>query len=163
MNLLRPRHIVCVLGFLILTIQSGRSLTADTEVQRSADPQAAWLAYTSVDTQKVFPLITVPDTLLVLGRSEVEGTAGDELKFGLRRMLHRVLRAAGSTDSEQTHDVLVIGTESEIAAWKPSLKMAKELAPEGLRLRRVAEGKNSWLVVEGADERLGGHPAIQHR
>ena len=153
MNLLRPRHIVCVLGFLILTIQSGRSLTADTEVQRSADPQAAWLAYTSVDTQKVFPLITVPDTLLVLGRSEVEGTAGDELKFGLRRMLHRVLRAAGSTDSEQTHDVLVIGTESEIAAWKPSLKMAKELAPEGFRLRRVAEGKNSWLVVEGADER----------
>src|SRR6202044_3216293 len=140
MNLLRPRHIVCVLGFLILTIQSGRSLPADTEVQRSADPQAAWLAYTSVDMQKVFPAIAVPDTLLVLGRSEVEGTAGDELKFGLRQMLHRVLRAASGADLEQAHDALVIGTESEIAVWQPSLKMTKALVPEGFRLRRVTTG-----------------------
>jgi alpha-glucuronidase len=153
MNLFRRRQVVFVLGYLMLSITSGRSLAADTEVRQPADPQAAWLIYSSVDVRKVFPAIAIPDTLLVLGRSEVEGTAGDELKFGLRRMLHRVLRAAGGADSEQTHDVLVVGTESEIAAWKPSLKIAKELAPEGFRLRRVAAGKNSWLVVEGADER----------
>jgi alpha-glucuronidase len=123
------------------------------EVRRSPDPQAAWLAYTSVDTQKVFPAIAVPDTLLVLGRSEVEGTAGDELKFASRQMLHRVLRAAIGVNSEQTHDALVIGTESEIAAWKPSLKMTKTLAPEGYRLRRVVSGNKNLLLVEGADER----------
>ncbi len=152
-NLFRHRQVLFVLGFLILTIPPGRSLAADTEVRQSADPQAAWLVYTSVDVQKVFPSIAVPDTLLVLGRSEVEGTAGDELKFGLRQMLHRVLRVVGNADSEQTHDALVIGTESEIAAWKPSLKVAKDLAPEGFRLRRIAVGKNALLVVEGADER----------
>jgi hypothetical protein len=94
-NLFRHRHILFVLGSLILAMPLGRSLAADTEVRQAADPQAAWLAYTSVDVQKVFPSIAVPDTLLVLGRSEAEGTAGDELKFGLRQMLHRVLRAAG--------------------------------------------------------------------
>jgi alpha-glucuronidase len=152
-NLLRHRQVLFVLGSLILTIPSGRSLAADMEVRRPADPQAAWLAYTFVDTQKVFPAIAVPDTLVVLGRSEVEGTAGDELKFGLRQMLHRVLRAAIGADSEQAHDALVIGTESEIAAWNPSLKMMKTLAPEGFRLRRVAAGNKSLLLVEGADER----------
>jgi alpha-glucuronidase len=152
MKLLRHRQIVFVLGSLILSIASGRSL-ADTEVRQSADPQAAWLTYSSVDVLKVFPGGVLPDTLLVLGRSEVEGTAADELKFGLRRMLHRVLRVADGADSEQSHDVLVIGTEREVAAWKPSLKVTKELAPEGFRLRRVAAGKTTLLLVEGSDER----------
>ena len=152
-NLFRHRQVLFVLGFLILTVPPGRLLAADTEVRQSADPEAAWLAYASVDAQKVFPAIAVPDTLLVLGRSEVEGTAGDELKFGLRQMLNRVLRAGGVSDSEQARNVLVIGTESEIAAWRPSLKAAKSLAPEGFRLRRVIAGNKSLFLVEGADER----------
>jgi len=68
-------------------------------------------------------------------------------------MLHRVLRVAASADSLQANDVLVVGTEEEIAEWKPSLKIAKPLGPEGFRLRRVVAGKKTWLIVEGADER----------
>ena len=152
MKLLWYRLVAIAFGWSMLVFASGHALAADSEI-RPANPQAAWLNYSSVDVRKVFPATAVPDTLLVLGRSEVEATAGDELKLGLREMLHRVLRVAGSADSVQTHDVLVIGTENEISAWKPSLRVAKALAPEGFRLRRVATGKDTLLVVEGADER----------
>ncbi len=152
MKLLRLQQVFFVLGPLMLALPAARSLASGMDVRQSSDPQAAWLAYSTVDVRKVFPAIAVPDTLLVLDRSEVEGAAEDELKFGLRQMLHRVLRE-GTADSEQARDVLVIGTESEVVAWKPSLKEAKALAPEGFRLRRVTDGKKSLLLVEGADER----------
>src|SRR5216683_7109931 len=116
--------------------------------------QTCALPISSVDAHRVFPVGTsVPDTMLVLGASEIEASARDELQLGLRLMLHRVLRVAASADSLQANDVLVVGTEEEIAEWKPSLKIAKPLGPEGFRLRRVVAGKKSWLIVEGADER----------
>jgi alpha-glucuronidase len=146
------RLIVITLGSAMFAATFGQTSAAETEM-RPADPQAAWLSYSSVDVRKVFPATTAPDTLLVLGSSEVEGTAGEELTFGLRQMLHRVLRVASNTNSLQEHDLLVIGTESEIATWKPSLKSAKPLAPEGFRLRRVTTGKSTLLIVEGADDR----------
>ena len=47
----------------------------------------------------------------------------------------------------------MLGSENEIAAWKPSLKTAKPLLPEGFRLRRIVSGKSTLLVIEGADAR----------
>jgi len=145
---------VLVLGCAMLAGAAVRVLGAVDEARRPADPQAAWLTYSSVDAHRVFPVGTsVPDTMLMLGVSEVEASARDELQLGLRLMLHRVLRVAASADSLQANDVLVLGTEEEIAEWKPSLKIAKPLGPEGFRLRRVVAGKKTWLIVEGADER----------
>ena len=148
MKLLQYRRRVCVLACAMLA-----SAVAEAEV-RPADPQAAWLTYPAVNVRNVFPVGTsVPDTVLVLGDSEVEASAGDELRLGVRLMLHRVLRIAGNRNSLQTNDALVIGTEVEVAEWKPSLKSAKPMAAEGFRLRRIVEGKKSWLIVEGADGR----------
>jgi alpha-glucuronidase len=123
--------------------------------RQPVDPQAAWLAYSAVDGRRVFPAgSAVPDTILRLGDSPVEATAADELRRGFEGMLHRVLRV--NTTGEPTslaQNLIVVGSETEVVAWRPSLKSAKALAPEGFRLRRVVEGRRSLLIVEGADER----------
>ena len=123
--------------------------------RQPVNPQAAWLAYSTVDAGRVFPAGTsVPDTILRLGDSSVEATAADELRLGFEGMLHRILRLNTSTEaSSSAQNLIVVGSEKELAAWRPSLKSAKALGPEGFRLRRVVEGKRSLLIVEGADER----------
>lgn len=109
--------------------------------------EPAWLAYLSVRSAAVFP-DGVPDTIIVLGQSELEGSASRELALGWRGMLKhepRIVSAAG-TASKQS---VVVGTETEIKAWRPTAEEARSLAPEAYRLYR-SEGT---LVVEGGDAR----------
>jgi len=122
--------------------------------RQPVDPQAAWLTYSPVDTAHVFPAGTpVPDTILRLGDSALENTAANELHRGFEGMLHRILRSDTRTNlPERACNLIVVGTASEIAQWRPSLKENK-LAPEGFHLRRITSGKDTLLIVEGADER----------
>lgn len=124
-------------------------------LRQPANPQAAWLTYSSVDVQRVFPAGNpVPDTILRLGNSAMETTAADELRLGFQGMLHRVLRLnTGANSTEKVRNLIVVGSKKEIAEWKPSLTTDKKLPPEGFQLRRVVSGENTLLVVEGADER----------
>ena len=123
--------------------------------RQPADPQAAWLAFNEVDAARVFPVGTaMPDTVLRLSDSALEVSAADELQRGFAGMLHRVLRLdAGGSQAAKDHDLVVVGTVKEIAAWRPSLREEKQLAPEGFRLRRIVSGRDSLLIVEGADVR----------
>jgi alpha-glucuronidase len=151
------RRATVVLGCAVIFAGTARGASATDfpGPRQPVDPQAAWLAYSEVDAHRVFPVgSSVPDTILKLGDSAIEATAENELRLGLKGMLHRELRV-DKTASEfgSANNVIVIGSESEIEAWKPSLKSAKKLAAEGFRLRRVVEGKNAWLVVEGGEER----------
>ncbi|HEU5341991.1 alpha-glucuronidase family glycosyl hydrolase [Edaphobacter sp.] len=122
--------------------------------RQPVDPQAAWLAYSPVDAARVFPTGTpIPDTLLRLGDSALETTAADELHRGFEGMLHRILSSDTRTNPpEHSRNLIVVGTASEIAQWRPSLSENK-LAPAGFHLRRIISGKDTLLVVEGADER----------
>ena len=62
-------------------------------IRQPVNPQAAWLTYSFVDAQRVFPAADpIPDTILRLGDSPVEATAADEVQLGFEGMLHRVLR-----------------------------------------------------------------------
>ena len=123
--------------------------------RQPVNPQAAWLAYSAVDGQRVFPAGTsIPDTVLRLGNSAIETTAADEIHLGFQGMLHRVLRLETLSGlPEKAHDLVVIGSENEVDAWHPALKLKKTLAPESFRLRRVVSGKETLLLVEGADAR----------
>ena len=123
--------------------------------RQPVNPQAAWLAYSPVDARQVFPSGTpIPNTVLRLGDSTLESTAADELHRGFEDMLHRVLRLdTGATQAERDHNLIVVGTTREVAAWRPSLREGKQLAPEGFRLRRIVSGRDSLLMIEGADER----------
>jgi len=123
--------------------------------RQPVDPQAAWLTYSPVDTAHVFPAGTpVPDTILRLGDSALENTAANELHRGFEGMLHRILRSDTRTNlPERACNLIVVGTASEIAQWRPSLREQKALAPEGFHLRRITSGKDTLLVVAGADER----------
>ena len=124
-------------------------------VRQPVNPQAAWLTYSFVDARRVFPAADpIPDTILRLGDSSVEATAADEVQLGFEGMLHCVLRLdTHAKTPEKMQNLVVLGSEDEIVAWKPSLKTAKPLLPEGFRLRRIVSGKNTLLVVEGADAR----------
>ncbi len=123
--------------------------------RQPVDPEAAWLAYKAVDARLVFPDgVPLPDTVLRLGSSPMEISAADELHRGFEGMLDRVLRLdTHASAAAHDHDLIVVGTEREIAAWRPSLSVQGHLQAEGFRLLRVASGQNSLLVVEGADER----------
>ena len=148
------RRVLIVLGCVACTAMQ-MVASPVPGVRQPVDPQAAWLAYSAVDARRVFPAgSAVPDTILRLGDSPVEATAAGELWRGFEGMLHRVLRvetSAGPTAAGQ--NLIVVGSETELVAWRPSLKSAQALAPEGFRLRRVVDGDSSLLIVEGADER----------
>lgn len=124
-------------------------------LRQPVDPQAAWLAYNNVDSSRVFPAGTgMPDTVLRLGDSAAEVSAADELHRGFEGMLHRVLRLdIAPASAKGDRDLIVIGTAKEVAAWRPALREEKVLRPEGFRLRRMVSGRDSLLIVEGADER----------
>lgn len=150
------RRAVLVLGCGAAVCAGTRASASSTlGLRQPADPQAAWLTYSAVDAQRVFSAgSAVPDTILRLGDSAIETTAADELHLGFQGMLHRVLRLDTQANlPEKARDLIVVGDEKEIAEWRPSLKTVKGLAPEGFRLRRVIDGKNTLLIVEGADER----------
>lgn len=108
--------------------------------------QPAWLAYEPVNASMVFPG-GVPDTILELGRGALEDSATGELERGWRGMLGhepRVVHAASRTGLE-----VVLGTKSEIEAWRPRVTPADSLGEDGYRLYR--DGNS--LVIEGGDER----------
>jgi alpha-glucuronidase len=119
-------------------------------VARPVDPQAAWLTYARVEVTRVFGVTAVPDTVLRLGDSPTEKTAEEELARGFRGMLDRVVRKTRNEDGlKGSKAYLVVGTQSEIEAWRPRLKSASVIAADGFWLRRDGEA----IVVEGGDAR----------
>ena len=118
---------------------------APLAAQDSLGPgESAWLAYLPVRAAAVFPE-GVPDTIVVLGQSEVEGSAAHELALGWRGMLKHDPRVVSAADN--TKHAVVIGTEAEIKAWRPHMEGAKAITSEGYRLYRAGGA----LVVEGGD------------
>jgi alpha-glucuronidase len=151
--------IVWIWGAILLgcALMAGGGADANALVpgpRQPVDPQAAWLTYSAVDPQRVFPGSNfIPDTIVILGNTPVETTATHELQLGFEGMLHRFLRVANRTSPNLGHHLIVVGTQSEIEKWKPSLKPAKSLAAEGFWLHSAVQASDSVLIVEGADDR----------
>jgi alpha-glucuronidase len=109
--------------------------------------EPAWLAYRPVNSAAVFP-DGVPDTVVALGRSTLEDSASHELALGWHGMLQREPRVVIGADGGLKRAV-VIGTQTEINAWRPASGNGKPLAADAYRFSRVG----GILVVEGGDER----------
>jgi alpha-glucuronidase len=111
----------------------------------AGDP--AWLAYQPVSSAEVFPG-GIPNTIAELGHNVLEDSASRELALGWRGMLqHEPLVVSGANGGIQ--QAVVIGTQTEIDAWRPPSKIEKQLAPDAYRLYRVGD----VLAVEGGDAR----------
>jgi alpha-glucuronidase len=118
---------------------------------------SAWLTYLPVQPAQVFgAAANVPDTIVVLGQSEVEKSAGHELARGWHGMLGRIPRvqtgasAAGDAADKNTSDkIVVVGTQAEVRAWRPALASGPALPADGYRLLRAG----NVLLVEGGDAR----------
>jgi alpha-glucuronidase len=108
--------------------------------------EPAWLAYRPVSAAAVFPG-GVPDTVVVLGQSELENSAAHELALGWRGMLQHEPRVVASAGGGLANAV-VIGTEQEVGAWHAAAG-AKLLGADAYRLYRTG----GVVVVEGGDAR----------
>jgi len=109
--------------------------------------EPAWLAYQPVNPKVVFPT-GIPDTLLALGHSVVEDSAARELALGWRGMLQHEPRFVHAQSSRLQAEV-VLGTQTEINAWRPRSGAKQSIAHDGYRLYRDGNA----LVIEGGDDR----------
>ena len=114
---------------------------------------AAWLAYGHVNATLVFgDEKLIPDTIVALGQDQLEQSSARELVLGWRDMLGRVPRVVESeqpkTDSA-TEKVVVIGTQSQVRAWKARIAEGRTLSADAYHLCRVG----NILLVEGGDAR----------
>lgn len=142
-------------GWILLSALSAlavaaQSSSSDTQLG-AGDP--AWLAYRAVDSSLVFPeSANIPDTVVFLGRDPLEQSAADEIARGWQGMLNRVPRVIagiqpGSTSAAK--DIVILGTQAEVQAWRPTLSAGPKLSADAYRLRRIG----NILLIEGGDAR----------
>lgn len=143
----RARGLACLLIASAIAGSPRSSLCEDDATKAAGPGSPAWLPYLPVSVERVFPN-GVPDTVLELGSSMVEGSAAREIALGWKGMLRhtpRVVRAESAGDPDE----VVLGTQDEIRSWNPKAVGSKGLGKDAYRIYRY----NHALVVEGGDAR----------
>ena len=135
------------LAFLVAVV------SAATAPAQDGPGYSAWLAYRPVNAAMVFGSDSqVPDTVIALGQDRLETTSTHELALGWHGMLARVPRVIQSQQPRldgALENVVVIGTQEEVRAWRAPLAAGPPLGPDAFRLHRAGH----TLVVEGGDAR----------
>jgi len=111
----------------------------------------AWLRYAPLDatTARQYASV-VPGYLRILGTSQVELSARDEVFFGVRGMLGRELRNMATAPKD---GAILLGTLPEIHATLASLTLPDKLDADGFWLKSATIGGAHYLVIAGGDER----------
>ena len=144
----------CFVGIVSIVLVSAALIATRAGAQNPLGPgYAAWLAYRPVNAAMVFGTEEqIPDAIVALGEDPLEQSSARELATGWHGMLGHVPRVIQSgqpqLDSAAEY-IVVIGTQAQVRAWKPSLAAGPTLAPDAYRLHR--EGQ--ILLVEGGDAR----------
>jgi alpha-glucuronidase len=140
--------VVCL---AILSAARGAAVAQQEAPLGPGDP--AWLAYLPVKPATVFGAESqVPDTIVVLGRDEMEQSSAHELALGWRGMLNhvpRVIEGGQSQLQDVAENIIVAGTQAQVREWRPALAAGPKLGPDAYRLRRVGR----ILLIEGGDSR----------
>jgi alpha-glucuronidase len=124
-------------------------LVAASGLAAAETGEAAWLRYAPLDAKQLQQYKTLPDTIAVLGNSEVLATAQSELVRGVRGMLGRTLRAEPRIPN---NGAIVIGTVQTLREVEPSFQIPKELNDEGFALLEgVMHGQRVIVIVGGSD------------
>ncbi len=142
--------LLSALSVLTVAAQSSIANVAETPLG-PGDP--AWLAYRAVNPSLVFgETVNIPDTVVLMGRDPLEQSAADEIARGWQGMLNHVPRVISSTRPEiagAAEDIVVVGTQAEVRAWRPTLAAGPQLPGDAYRLHRLGK----ILLVEGGDAR----------
>jgi alpha-glucuronidase len=151
-RLLSTRLLLCALlltGFCAVKLPA-QPKRNDPSAQLG-DGDAAWLSYRAVSPTAVFGADGIlPDAIMILGREPMEQTAAHELARGWQGMLGHVPRVLASpVPSDATENVIALGTQAQIRAWRPALGAGLQLGADAYRLSR----RGNFLVIEGGDAR----------
>ncbi|MFZ1015156.1 MAG: alpha-glucuronidase family glycosyl hydrolase [Terracidiphilus sp.] len=137
------------IGFLVASWLLGFAALSAVATAQTADQ--AWLKYRGPGGRWIAPL-----QIRTLGDSEAEKTASAELQRGLTKLAGASLTHFGS----QLYGQTVVGTLDEVRRAFPELPVPRSLRPEGYWLSwsgapgdLKGSGKNTRLIVAGADER----------
>jgi alpha-glucuronidase len=111
----------------------------------------AWLRYAPIEDEAARARYDgMPACVVMLGDSEVLGSAREELIHGARGMLGRTLRVESDPRKE---GAIVLGTVTAVARALPAFRPPGALGDDGYLLRTVEDGGRSYLVVAGTNER----------
>lgn len=114
---------------------------------------AAWLSYLPVNPAFVFGAENeIPDTVVALGENALEHSSTHEIALGWRGMLNHVPRVVeGAQPAALTpgENIVVLGTQAEVRAWRPVLAGGGKLDSDAYRLRR----EGNILLIEGGGPR----------
>lgn len=94
----------------------------------------------------------VPDTIVALGPDQLEESATHEMALGWRGMFGHVPRVTQSGKPSlagAAENIVVVGTQAQVRASKPSLAAGLILGPDAYRLLRSGH----ILLIEGGDAR----------
>lgn len=112
-----------------------------------------WLAYRAVRPAAVFGAESgIPGTIVALGNDALERSSARELARGWRGMLNLVPRVVENQQPEagnQSENIVVLGTQAQVRAWRPALANGVAMGTDAYRLRSVGK----LLLVEGGDSR----------
>jgi alpha-glucuronidase len=139
---------------IFLAVLSAALFAATTRAQAPLGPgYAAWLAYNRVNAALVFGAGNrIPDTIVALGHDQLERSSTHELALGWRGMLGHVPRIVESAQpklNNAAENLVVIGTQSQVRAWRAQLGQGPTLDADAYRLHRVG----TILLVEAGDAR----------
>lgn len=151
---LNPTAKRCVCRIISTAIVSAALCAAITDAQNPLGPgYAAWLAYRPVNAAVVFGTERqIPDTIVALGPDQLEQSATHELAQGWKGMFGHEPRVAESEEpnlDSTAENIVVIGTQAQVRAWKPSLAEGATLGADAYRLLRLGH----ILLIEGGDAR----------
>ena len=111
----------------------------------------AWLRYPAVDkAHAVLYRQKLPAVIIVLGDSQMAGSAREEIIRGVRGMLGRTLRVESRWPRESA---VVLGTIGEIRQAAPDWKLLATLPEDGYLLKTVTKDGSNYLLVAGSNDR----------
>src|ERR1700733_8334603 len=91
----------------------------------------------------------LPAVVVMLGNSEVEQSAQEELIRGVRGMLGRTERIETALPNE---NAIVLGTFAEIKNAVPDFSAPTDLLEDGFYLKTISSGGRKLLIVPAPNE-----------
>lgn len=147
MDFLRIRRVTRGILCLALSFSCVAISSSNADAATGAE---GWLRYAPLNAQSAKKYVHIPRKVVLLGKSQVLNTAGDELRHGLSKMLADPVSAISVSDRGPA---IVIGTVDQIKKQAPGFIPKSPLQPDGYWLKTAKMHGSECLVITAANDR----------